>query len=563
MSRLDTASLCRGACLQRLPLATALWENKNTSSPPRSPLSFVFAVAEPVRQAGPRTAAQGCGRWPGHGGMSPAFSLLLALAGCTLLRGKLLPPRDVRLEAQNFHVHLRWEPGPDAPSGAMYQVEWRRRNSRWIKAHACWGNSTSSSWACELHFVNIYDIYWARVRAVARGKLSKWASSSELQPYRDTVVGPPTLSWLLQGQILSVNIITPLTPYRSRAGTYRRVDRVLRKLWYRLHLHEGEVLVQEVSCKWSGEGAQCTVGPLKTSTHYCIRTVAVDMARQSREAEQCMVTPPDPTSFPWFIVLLSVIFPLLILAGLCFIQLQVFPSSSETHLPKTLQALLNQELSVTREVPTLELQEDSLSLFLPSMSTSCRPPVAEEPAPTVQLLLGGSLHQDASGYCANGFGPGCHKGSNPSCTHSQAGHALGSQLPLQLEKNGEADGDDVLEQPAGSGKDSCTGRSFIQEGTQEALGLAGHCVLLSSVKLHGSNEEDGGQIVHALQPLHSHGTEPQPCDSSMQPGDSTMLLGHLERAPLSIPSPCQLPLSTLRAAAFSGYELCPWADREP
>ncbi|XP_071613938.1 uncharacterized protein [Heliangelus exortis] len=558
MSRLDTASLCRGAC------SGCHWQQLCG----KKKYFLSFQVPAAVRVCGGRTGPAG-GSQDGSAGLGQ-------MAGARRDEPCLQPaPRPGRLH-----------PAPGT--------------SHWIKAHACWGNSTSSSWACELHFGNIYDIYWARVRAVARGELSEWASSSELQPYRD-IVGPPTLSWLLQGQILSVNIITPLTPYRSRAGTYRRVDRVLRKLWYRLHLHEGEVLVQEVSCKWSGEGAQCTVGPLKTSTHYCIRTVAVDMARQSREAEQCMVTPPDPTGFPWFIVLLSVIFPLLILAGLCFIQLHVFPSSSETHLPKTLQALLNQELSVTRQVPTLELQEDSLSLFLPSVSTSCRPPAAEEPAPTVQLLLGGSLHQDASGYCANGFGPGCHKGSNPCCTHGQAGHALGSQLSLQLEKNGEADGDDVLEQPVGPGKDSCTGdrdyrtsqvglslhpqlylkcqcpalgagiclplpapgRSFIQEDTQEALGLAGCWVPLSSVKLHGSNEEDGGQIVHALQPLHGHGTEPQPCDSLVQPGDSTMLLGHLEQAPLSIPSLCQLPPSTLQAAAFSGYELRPWADREP
>ncbi|XP_071613946.1 uncharacterized protein [Heliangelus exortis] len=467
MSRLDTASLCRGAC------SGCHWQQLCG----KKKYFLSFQVPAAVRVCGGRTGPAG-GSQDGSAGLGQ-------MAGARRDEPCLQPaPRPGRLH-----------PAPGT--------------SHWIKAHACWGNSTSSSWACELHFGNIYDIYWARVRAVARGELSEWASSSELQPYRDTVVGPPTLSWLLQGQILSVNIITPLTPYRSRAGTYRRVDRVLRKLWYRLHLHEGEVLVQE--------------------------------------------------------------------------------------------ALLNQELSVTRQVPTLELQEDSLSLFLPSVSTSCRPPAAEEPAPTVQLLLGGSLHQDASGYCANGFGPGCHKGSNPCCTHGQAGHALGSQLSLQLEKNGEADGDDVLEQPVGPGKDSCTGdrdyrtsqvglslhpqlylkcqcpalgagiclplpapgRSFIQEDTQEALGLAGCWVPLSSVKLHGSNEEDGGQIVHALQPLHGHGTEPQPCDSLVQPGDSTMLLGHLEQAPLSIPSLCQLPPSTLQAAAFSGYELRPWADREP
>lgn len=50
----------------------------------------------------------------------------------------------------------------------------------------CWENSTGSSWACEMYFDKIHDIYWARVRAVAGGELSEWAYSSDLQPYRDS-----------------------------------------------------------------------------------------------------------------------------------------------------------------------------------------------------------------------------------------------------------------------------------------------------------------------------------------------------------------------------------------
>ncbi|KAM6056956.1 uncharacterized protein LJ206_015203 isoform 2-T2 [Theristicus caerulescens] len=541
--------------------------------------------------------------------------------------GTLLPPRDVRLEAQNFHVYLRWEPDPGSPSGATYQVEWRnrmamarqpsflarkvlkRRNpcifsmgrtSHWTKADVCWGNSTGSSWACELYFDKIHDIYWARVRAVARDELSEWAYSSELQPYRDTIVGPPKLSCLLQGHNLSVNIIMPLTPYRSKTGSFEPVDQVLLKLWYRLNLYEGDVLIQQMPCKQRGEEAPCTFRHLKPSTQYCVRTVAASMAEeQSREAEECMVTPADPTDFPWLLLaVLSGVFLLLIVAGLCFIHLQILPSPSETHLPKTL-ALLNRELSVTIRVPILELKEDSLTLLLPTVLPSHGLPAAEQTTPAVQLLLGESLSQDVSGYCANGFGPGCHEGRDPSCTHSQLGHALGSWVSSRLEEDGEAhDGDDVLEQPmpVGLTRDSYTGdgdyqtsktwlslqlqlyskcqcpalgagsclplptpsRSFSQEDLRESLGMAGHWVPLSSVKLLASEEEDGGQLVCALQPLHARGTEPQPDDSTVRQGD-------LEQAALGVPlpSPCQLPPDILRAAAFSGYELRPPADGEP
>ncbi|XP_009927202.2 interferon lambda receptor 1-like isoform X2 [Haliaeetus albicilla] len=533
--------------------------------------------------------------------MSPALTLLLSLASCTLLRGTPLPPRDVRLEAQNFHVRLRWEPDPGSPSGASYQVEWRRRTSRWTKVDTCWGNSTSSSWACELYFDKIHDIYWARVRAVAGDKLSEWAYSSELQLYRDTIVGPPKLSWLLQGHILNVNIIMPLTPYRSTNGSYKPVDQVLLKLWYWLNLYEGDVLVQQVPCKWSREEAPCTFRYLKPSTQYCVRTAATGMVgEQSQEAEQCMVTPPGPAGFPWVLLaVLSGIFLLLSMAGLCFVQLHVFPSPSETLLPKTL-ALLNRDPSVTIREPTLELKEDSLTLLLPTVLPSCQLPAGEQTTPTVQLLVRESLSQDMNGYCANGFGPDCHEGRDPSCTHSQLGHALGSQVSLRLEEDGEVcDGDDVLEQPVlvGLTRDSYTGdrdyrtsemwlplhlqlhskcqcpalgvgswlplptpgRSFSQEDLRESLGMARHWVLLSSVKLPASEEEDGGQLVHAVQPLHGLGTEPQPGDSTVQQVD-------LEQAALGVPSPCQLPQLSpdiRQAAAFSGYELRPPADSEP
>ncbi|XP_075018760.1 interleukin-20 receptor subunit alpha-like [Calonectris borealis] len=533
--------------------------------------------------------------------MSPALSLLLSLASCTLLWGTPLPPRDVRLEAQNFHVRLWWEPDPGSPSGAAYQVEWRRRISRWTKADACWGNSTGSSWECELYFDKIHDIYWARVRAVVGGELSEWAYSSELQPYRDTIVGPPKLSWLLQGHILSVNITMPLTPYRSKTGAYKPVDKVLLKLWYWLSLYEGDVLVQQVPCKRSGEEAPCTFRYLKPSTQYCVRTAAAGMAReQSQEAEQCMVTPAGPTGFPWVLLaVLSGIFLLLSVAGLCFVQLHVFHSPSETHLPTTLQALLNGELSVSIGVPTLELKEDSLALLLPTMLPSRGPPAAEETTPAVQLLLGESLSQDTSGYCANGFGPDCHEGRDPSCMHSQLENALGSWVSSRLEEDGEAcDGDDVLEQqvPVGLTRDSYTGdgdyrtsetwlslhlqlyskcqcpalgagsclplptpgRTFSQEDLRQSLGTAGHWVPLSSVKMPASEQEDGGQLV---QPPRGLGTETQPGDSTVQQGD-------LELAALGVPlpNPCQLPQlppNMLQAAAFSGYELRPPADSEP
>ncbi|XP_032558312.1 uncharacterized protein LOC116794081 isoform X2 [Chiroxiphia lanceolata] len=482
-----------------------------------------------------------------------------------------------------------WDEPCPAPAAVPGQLLPPLGTSSWIKADACRGNSTGS-WECELYFDRIHDIYWARVRAVAGGEQSEWASSSELQLYRDTIVGPPKLSWLLRDQILHVNIAMPLTPYQRRTGSYKPVDRVLLKLWYWLHLYEGDLLIQQVPCKRSSEEMPCTFGPLKPSTRYCVRTAAAGMARErSREAEQCLVTPAGPPGFPWLPAVLSAFFVLLLLsvAGFCFIQLHIFLKPSEMHLPQTL-ALLNNELSVAIRMPSLELEEEPLALLLQTVLSSCGPPAAGQASPTVPLFLQG-LPQDMTGYCANGFGLGCPTGSDPSCTHSLLEHALGSQVPSQLEKDKEkSDGDDVPEQlvPVGltrnsyiGDRESCTPetwptlhlqlyskcqcpapgvgnrlplpmpcRSCSQEDLREGLGMARHWVPLSSVKLPASEEEEGGQLLCAVRPLPGIRTEP---------GDSTMQRGHSVQAALGIPSPCQPPPSpcnVLQAAAFSGYE---------
>lgn len=258
-----------------------------------------------------------------------------------------------------------------------------------------------------------------------------------------------------------------------------------------------------------------------------------------------------------------------------------------TSLLVSLQALQNSKLSMARQVLPLQLEEDPLALLLQTVLPSHRPPTAGQASATVPQLLRG-LAQDVSGYCANGFGPDCPEVRDPSCTHSLLGHALGSQVPSQLEKDGEAgDGDDLPEQLVlveltgnsyigdrdsqipelwlplhlqlyskcqcpvlGAGSHlppPVPSRSCSQEYLQDSLGTAGHWIQLSSVKLP-SAEEEGGQLPCAAQALLGRGTEPEPGDSSVQRGCS----GQAESCvpcPLP-PSPC----STLRPAAFSGYE---------
>lgn len=265
-----------------------------------------------------------------------------------------------------------------------------------------------------------------------------------------------------------------------------------------------------------------------------------------------------------------------------------------------LQALQNTKLSVAMQVPPLQLEEDPLALLLQTVLPSHGPSTAVQASATVPGLLRG-LVQDVSGYCANGFGPNCTEGRDPSSTHSQLGHALGSQVLSQLEKDEEAgDGDDLPEQLmlmglAGHsyigdrdsqiskiwlpphfqlyskcqcpvlGADShlplpVPSRSCSQEHLQESLGTARHWIRLSSVRLLHSAETEGGQRLCAPQPLRGGGTDPEQGDSTVQRGGSP------EQAEPCLCSPCRLPpspRSVLRAVPFSGYEPRAPAGSEP
>lgn len=83
------------------------------------------------------------------------------------------------------------------------------RTSSWTRADPSWGNHTGSSWVCQLYFGEIYDIYWARVRATEGGELSPWVYSNELQPYRDSKDqgAPSATSLLLLGGLMGREVL--------------------------------------------------------------------------------------------------------------------------------------------------------------------------------------------------------------------------------------------------------------------------------------------------------------------------------------------------------------------
>ncbi|XP_065412365.1 interleukin-20 receptor subunit alpha-like [Chrysemys picta bellii] len=366
--------------------------------------------------------------------MPVVLSVLLLLFHQTLLLGMLSPPQNVTLTSENFHILLVWEPGSGSGNGTQYEVQSCQRSSNWTKVDTCWRNSTRSSHTCKLHFEDIHKMYWARVRAMDGAQMSEWAISNELQPYRDTIVGPPILTLMLVNENLTVILSMPLTPYRRRNGTYKSVQKVLLNWKYRISLSEKGVHINNVSFQPEGKITSHTFEYLKPNTDYCVTARVV--RQQSKVSVQCIKTPDSPADFLWDLVLVLVaLFMLLLLSAVCFyfLKLYMYSSISKMPFPKTL-AILNEELNVNLWNKSLahDLEGASITLIsVAGLASNGNSPVEQERL-QIQLLPEDCQAWKEEGYCANGFGPGYCENVVSSSSSGQLEFAgtVDSEAPL-------------------------------------------------------------------------------------------------------------------------------------
>ncbi|XP_068812680.1 uncharacterized protein [Struthio camelus] len=410
---------------------------------------------------------------------------------------------------------------------------YKGRTSHWTKADTCWGKSTSSSWTCELYFEDIHGTYLARVRAVDGDELSEWAYSRDLQLYRDTIVGPPKLSWMLQGHNLSISLIMPLTPYRNENGSYKPVNEVLWTLQYQLNLYEEDVLVQQAILN-----EELTVN---------IRVPTLELEGDSLTLLSLAVLPsPGPSAAeqkkPQVQQLLGESFPQE-MGGYCANGFR--PNCPESKVLSFAPSQLGHVLDSGASSPLEGLGEDreacnrddvlALPVQLPHGSWAC----LEQP---MLVELNGNSYRDDEDCQTSEMWLSLHLQLYSKCQCPLLG--VGSSLSLTPQDT-----------------------SFSQEDLKESVGTAEPCcqpgVPLSSVKLPGS-EEDRGHLFPALCHLHGHGAESELGDSNTQQSDLDQATLGWQSIPL--PSSCEVPyspLNSLRAATSSGYEMHPLVTDEP
>ncbi|XP_044283134.1 uncharacterized protein LOC123021937 [Varanus komodoensis] len=375
----------------------------------------------------------------------------------------LLPPQNVTLISENFYTFLTWQPALDSTDNTQYEVE-RTNGDRtapeWIRETSCRGSHLRQTQKCPLHLPHLFSAYQARVRARDGSRLSAWAPSNGLQLYKDTVVGPLTLSLATGNRRLCVSVALPRTPLKE-SDSYLASLKILAVL-----RGEGGFLRK---VKMHRHLMKHTFEGVRPNANYCVQARVT--GQRAKEAVQCIWMPESPTGDYWtFLILASVILSGLVLLGVvgrAFLKGYIHPSSSEIDVLKSLTSL-NVNLSALRAV--LHLEDDAIAslsmvgLPLDSSSTS-----AEQGQPGAQWAPPDSCHaQELNDYCANGF------------VRSSLGHEGPSTSPVATGDTSSSGGLLRDEYP--------NDRSY--RTTLELLETSGH-PLPSSTELHSQDSETG------------------------------------------------------------------------
>uniref|UniRef100_A0A8C3NXZ8 Interleukin-22 receptor subunit alpha-2 n=1 Tax=Cyanoderma ruficeps TaxID=181631 RepID=A0A8C3NXZ8_9PASS len=131
-----------------------------------------------------------------------------------------IKPQKVEFHSLNFNTTLHWQPGwAREARDALYFVQYKvYGQSMWQNKDECWG---ISSHVCDLthETSDIQEPYYSRVRAALAGVYSNWTLSCRFTPWRETVIGPPTVTVAHSNKSITVKLQAPRSPYKRKRGS--------------------------------------------------------------------------------------------------------------------------------------------------------------------------------------------------------------------------------------------------------------------------------------------------------------------------------------------------------
>ncbi|XP_069708045.1 interleukin-22 receptor subunit alpha-2 isoform X2 [Phaenicophaeus curvirostris] len=132
----------------------------------------------------------------------------------------LIKPQNVEFHSLNLNSTLHWQPGRAGEAReTFYFVQYKvYGQSKWQNKDECWGIQNH---VCDLtnETSDIQEPYYGRVKAASAHIYSNWSLSCRFTPWRETKIGPPTVTVVHSTKSLTVKLQAPLSPYKRRRGS--------------------------------------------------------------------------------------------------------------------------------------------------------------------------------------------------------------------------------------------------------------------------------------------------------------------------------------------------------
>uniref|UniRef100_A0A663EPL2 Interleukin-22 receptor subunit alpha-2 n=1 Tax=Aquila chrysaetos chrysaetos TaxID=223781 RepID=A0A663EPL2_AQUCH len=149
-----------------------------------------------------------------------------------------IKPQKVEFRSLNFNSTLHWQPGRAREArDTVYFVQYKKLAGRsqhsltsfllflhrygqstWQNKDDCWGIQNH---VCDLttETSDIQEPYYGRVKAVSAGVYSDWSLSCRFTPWRETMIGPPTVIVIHSNKSIILKLQAPRSPYKRKRGS--------------------------------------------------------------------------------------------------------------------------------------------------------------------------------------------------------------------------------------------------------------------------------------------------------------------------------------------------------
>ncbi|XP_028646323.1 interleukin-20 receptor subunit alpha-like [Erpetoichthys calabaricus] len=183
----------------------------------------------------------------------------------------MLPaPVNLNITSQNLEHFLKWEPGDGTPTGTLYRVGYFSQSTNNLTlVENCQNISIGEPLECDLTkvFVDVLDLYVARVQAVFRFQESNWTELPTcFQPYDHTFLGPPEVRMIGHFDSIIVNITQPRTKsIHSLPAVYGKFNYEIKLIDMRSNNE------QMIKIENNGNVSfEKRIFPLQPATEYCV-----------------------------------------------------------------------------------------------------------------------------------------------------------------------------------------------------------------------------------------------------------------------------------------------------